>query len=258
VPIGYICQFSGMDESGTKIGYNQSGYITAFLPEQFSISTSSQWETLAPSDLTSLLGSTFTSGNLGLVNTIAQATTGYRAVVPALTQLFWVNTTPMTFDLQLQFNAVQSAQAEVTANIYSLLSLTLPSLAANTGSSAFNFLQAPGPSLLSGTTYTSKYNINLSIGSNFLFSNVLVQDVAATIDTMPTSTGDYLSAIVHVRVSTDRIYTKTDLKNAFTGLSQSNAQISGNQITSLGNGIVAGIKSGISNGINSFTSATGA
>jgi len=242
VPTGYLVTLSGTDETGTKIGYNNSGYITCFLPEVFEITTTSSWDTLLPSDLASL-SSYVSSGLANLVKIgggITQALTGFTGQIPAFSQLFWTSTTPISFNLNLQFNAVSDAAAEVSGNIQSLLSLTLPSLnTQGTGNSAINFLQAPGPTLLQGGSGNSNYNINLSIGTKWLFSNVIIQDVSATIDTMPTATGDYISAVCHVRVSTNRIYTKQDLNNAFNNTAQSASQLSPGTITKLSSDVTS-------------------
>jgi hypothetical protein len=231
-PTGYLVVLSGQDETGTKIGYKNSGFITAFLPEQFEISTTSDWHTLMPSDLGTLLGtgnlSSFAQNSL----TALRSLTGISGQIPAFSQLFWVNTSPISFNLNLQFNAVKDAAVEVSGNIQSLLSLTLPSYVLG-GAGGLGILKAPGPTLIQGDGPGGGYNINLSIGSNWLFTNVLIQDVSATIDTLPTAKGDYISALVHVRVSTNRVYAKQDLAAAFGGKKQSQAQVDGDFITKL-------------------------
>ena len=237
VPQGYQIVFSGQDENGTPIGYQGCGYIQAFLPEQFDIATTSQWQPLLASDLTSLISAANSvigaTGN-AIVQTAAtglRVVTGLTGQIPAFSQLFWTSTSPISFNLNLQFNAVVSAAAEVTANIESLLSLTLPSLSTGTQQiDGIGILKAPGPTIIQ---QSNGYNINLSVGANWLFSNVIIEDVGATIDTLPTSSGDYISALVHVRVSTNRIYTKQDLKAAFSNSTQSAAQLSPGQITQL-------------------------
>ena len=223
MPPAYQVILSGQDESGVPIGYNHSGTIIAALPEQFDLSVTSNWAPIFPSPgLGGVLGALSGHGQVGqvaglggsLVTALASGTTGYTDQYPLFSSLYWVHTSPIEFTLNLQFNAIYDAKAEVMGNIRSLVMLMLPSYS-NNGNG--NFLTAPGPKLIG----TSKYKINLAVGTAWTFSNVLIQDVHAQIDTMPTAQGDYISANVSVHISTDRIYTKQDLAKAFGGQAQS-------------------------------------
>ncbi|MDE1905566.1 MAG: hypothetical protein KGH75_03840 [Rhodospirillales bacterium] len=222
---GYVVVFSGTDENGNPIGYyppgsnptkGKPGYIYAYLPEQFDIRTYGHWASLVPSgDLSSFLGATIghnvVTNEIGTAGIISKATTGYTTQIPALSQLLWQSTDPLSFVLNLQLNATVDAKAEVTGKVASLLSLVLPSI------DELGTFRAPGPTLLSGNHGGSKYNISMNIGNIWTFNNIVIQEVSATFDVLPTVKGDYISATVHVVVSTDRIYSKQDLNKAMNG-----------------------------------------
>jgi hypothetical protein len=186
----------------------------------FDIGTYSHWSPLmASADLGALAGmashsnliSSATQSALRVFSggsQLLQAATGYTTQVPLLSQLFWTGSDPLTFNLNLQINATYDAKAEVTGAVTSLLSLCLPSL--DEGGT----FRAPGPSILPAGLGGSQYNINLAIGGNWLFPNVLIQNVTASFDVLPTVKGDYISATVHVQVTTNRMYSKTDLFTA--------------------------------------------
>jgi len=196
------------------------GIIQAYLPEMFDIGTYSHWSPLAASaDLGALAGmashsNLISSGTqtflkaFSMGSQVLQAATGYTTQVPLLSQLFWTGSDALTFNLNLQINATYDAKAEVTSAVTSLLSLCLPSL--DEGGT----FRAPGPSILPAGLGGSQYNINLAIGGNWLFPNVLIQNVTASFDVLPTVKGDYISATVHVQVTTNRMYSKTDLFTA--------------------------------------------
>lgn len=233
---GYVVTFAGTDELGNPIGYNPggnssstgeygpsgvTGIIQAFLPEMFNLGTHSTWAPISPtSDLSGLLGGVVSQGVSSFVNKVdkvgklAQTFTGFTSQFQGLSAMFWQSTDPLTFNLSLQLNATVDAKAEVTGIVQSLMSLTLPS--AGVSGIFGTELRAPGPSLISGGQWTSKYNISMSIGNNWLFPNILIQQVSADFDVLPTVDGDYISATVHMLVTTNKIFTKSDLASAMS------------------------------------------
>jgi hypothetical protein len=215
----YVVTFTGTDETGMKIGFDGSGVITASMPEAFDINTSAEFAPLFPS---ADIGRFLQYGPL--VSEIGSKAAGVSLQLPLFTQQLWVQSAPLSFTLNLQFNAVHNAKAEVTGNIQSLLLLTLPSMD-NIGT-----LRAVGPTL----SPASKYNITMAVGKMALFSNVIIHDVNATIDTMATSKGDYISANVQVRVSTSTVYTKELLSQAF-GNQKQTTQAGAASLSSIGN-----------------------
>ena len=230
-PKAYTVVLSGTDESGAPIGYNGSKTIVASLPESFDLSSSANYSALFPSPgLSEIAGASIAGTGLGGLGTfganaangaalagkaagITKSAGGFTDVFPLFSQMYWVHTDPISFTLNLQFDAVYDAKAEVTANIQSLINLTLPSL------DGAGTLRAPGPALLSKLT-NNQYSINLTIGTAWTFTDVLITSVHATINTLPTSTGDYISATCSVGICLNRIYTKQDMAKAFSGTAQ--------------------------------------
>jgi len=286
---GYIVTFSGTDEMGKPIGpvpekvYTQSqlnkpvpwnpnapvsGIIQAYLPEMFDIGTYSHWQPLSASADLVLLASLLSGGKSGSSITTAaagfagamvpgvasttQAFTGYTAQIPQLSQMFWTSSDPLTFNLNLQINAVYSAKTEVTNTIASLLALTLPSV------DVVGTFRAPGPSLLPGGNYGSQYNVNMAIGGNWLFPNVIIQNVSASFDVLPTVSGDYISATVHVQVSTSRMYSKTDLYTAMGNNPNPTSTTSPGTIQSLLSSVNSLANKGVSTVEGAASSAYGA
>jgi hypothetical protein len=269
---GYLVTFKGFDELGNPIGFyypggappkGSPGIIRAFLPEMFDIGTYSHFQSLAPSgDLVKFLnqlnqgvGSPLSLVNKGLtlaqaVSPVGQALTGYTTQIPALSMQLWQASDPLTFNLNLQLNAVVDAKAEVTGMVTSLLSLTLPSV------DEVGTFRAPGPSIVQGGQYASQYNISMSIGGNWLFPNVIITQVSASFDVLPTVKGDYISATVHVVVQTDRIYSKQDLNAAMNNSPTATTSNAPGGITVLGQ-TLSGAEKYVSGAASSAVSSVG-
>ncbi len=209
----YLVRFKGTDEVGNKINF------VAAMPEVFDIQTSADFRPLLPDgsiveSLGKLLGpnaqSIIQSGE-----TLANTTTGYAFRSVDLSKLVWTSVSPLTFSLPIQLNAIYDARKEVVDIVRQLLSLTLPTV------DKAGTLRAPGPTPYAvSSKYASKYKMTMSIGRTLKFTNVVFLAVQAQIDTVATSKGDFISAQLHISVSTDRIYGKQDLDAAFAKQNQ--------------------------------------
>lgn len=228
----YLVKFSGKDEGGNDVN------IIAAMPEVFDINTVADFRPLLPggnilAELHKLAGgrlAALTGFAQGLGQTALTAT-GYSDQNVGLSKLVWISSSPLSFALPIQLNAMYNAANEVVQPAKQLLGLTLPTEYGG------GLLRAPGPNILASknSKLNSQYNINLSIGNKIKFTNIVVTNVQAQIDTITTSKGDWISIQLHVTVVTDRIYSKQDLDNAFDMKSQARYSITGKDIHSAAN-----------------------
>ena len=131
--------------SGEK-GANNSGItdpITAYLPEQVSFSSISNWAPFIPDLLGEIPG---VGGFLsGIGKTVDNVTSGFGYQMNTrMTKIrAWKGNQAPTFSFDLQFNAIDSPFRNVLLPIIRLLSLTMPSADPNSA-----FVEAPGPDIM--------------------------------------------------------------------------------------------------------------
>ncbi len=217
----YIAKFSGTDANGNKIGPTKNGIILP-MPEQFDIQTSSEFQPLFPGASIFTAISNLAGGHAALqtgekLASGAQALTGYSSQNINLSKMIWLSTSPLTLTIPFQLNALYSAKDDVIVPVQQLLALTLPTTYGG------GMMRAPGPDLITSKnkSYNSKYKINLSLGRTVKFTNIIILNVSAQLDTINDAKGHYISAAVHVSLCTDRIYSVTDLEKAFSLQAQS-------------------------------------
>lgn len=251
----YVAKFSGTDANGKKIGVNGKGIVLP-MPEQFDIQTSSDFHQLLPGgSIVEALGGFTGQKAFSFLNSTSkavQSTTGYSGQDLNLSKLLWANTSPIVLNLIFQLNALYNAKDDVQIPVQQLLSLSLPITVGQSG-----FFRAPGPDVFTSKNkaLNSQYKINLSLGKNIKFSNVVVLNAQAQIDTINDANGHYISATLQVTVSTDRIYAVSDLQNAFSLKNQSvysgtTANSAVKKASNATHSLLGGIGNAVSSGAN--------
>ena len=203
----------GKDELNNKIS------IMAAMPETLSISVTGNWQSVLPGgNIADLAANIPAIGKaISAASKTMQMTTGYTTMNQTLTMDVWASTSPIELRIPFQFNAISNPKTEIIQPLASLLKLCSPSTVDKTG----GFLRAPGPTFLGN----SPYNISLMLGPNITFTNVLVRNVMANMDSILDKTGTFLSAHVDVDISTNMIMTKADIDRIF-GTTSSGADTS--------------------------------
>jgi len=175
-------------------------YVTANLPEQWSLDFSSNWDAPWAQGVISNDAAKLALRSMGLSTTTKE-----------LTSQVWQSSEPVNVTIPFIFVARESAYDDVIVPCYKLSGLTLPT----EGSSGL--LNAPGPNVDIVTTenfYRLDINggerISLHIGSNIVLSSVVVTTVNVEFDTMLDIHGYPVKAKADVTIRTHT----TPMRNA--------------------------------------------
>lgn len=235
----YMASISGSDETGSRVD------IRASLPENFSLSISAEWEPLLnPANLPNGAGG---AGQLGRAFNLLSNT---QFMNQALTQMIWLSTTPVEFNMPFLFDAISDAQKEVLDPVKKLMKLILPTQDGVTlkvpgpgiggvidtlgqtlggeGSvlerlgSAINSLGGGSNTILtlpqvSAEDSSRRYSLALQIGRNLKFDDIIVKSVNPQFESMFTRDGHPIAVQVDVTFTTSKMLVKGDIDRIFGG-----------------------------------------
>jgi hypothetical protein len=151
--------------------HNPDFKLIANLPEAFSLSSSSDYESWLPSSLREALD----QSGLGGVKPVTAAY-NYNFIQQVNTHQVWVSSTPIEFSLTALFDAQTDARVDVFEPMIGLQKLALPYKKDDTDGRQ---LWAPGPSVFD----KDKGRISLRIGRMMYFHSVVLTSVNNTFDT---------------------------------------------------------------------------
>lgn len=194
------------------------------LPENFTLSLSSQYDRPFAKPLSELAGEAL-GGNgpsiAGQLENVTRASTGMTSIAKYLSAAVWSGGSTLTLDIPFVIHAYEDAKAEVSDKMKKLLQLVAPG-------EALGFLRAPGPyqanvsALLAGdvqnATTLGGDDVTLSIGRFFVFNPCIITNVVCTFDTQFEAQGQPLSATINVTFEAYYTTTKEDLDKFFIGV----------------------------------------
>lgn len=207
------------DQSLMKSGGNIFP-IVAYLPERYNIDFSSQWSSpFSRTDIASAVGAA-----AGKYGGVAQAITqgalnvaGISTKLKAQSVQVWDSTSPMTFSIQMVFNAEENAATDVRDKHRALLKLCAPS------EGTMGVLSQPGPTIASsvggaiGISGDSR-QIDLYVGSYLRLQNVIVTNVSSDVSTLCDSSGIPINMTIGLTVeSFFSCFTSEDIDKMFGG-----------------------------------------
>lgn len=208
VPTNQLCSIISSGDLNNPDGIN---VITAIMEKPFSMSTSSNWQSLigVPTDVQNQIATSLSGGKLS----------GYSIYS---TRRIWAGSEPISLNLSLKFYAVHNTFIEVVSPCIRLQRLSLPSYQAGN----LSLLTPPGPNPynLSATTPTVVLgdNIEIYVGGFLYFNPVIVKRVSVEWDNKYDSSGYPLGATVQVEFQTYQIMTKVDISNTVQPSSNGN------------------------------------
>lgn len=164
--------------------------VVGDMPEQFSMALANSWEARFAATVGDLLG---TGGKF----------MGINAMFQDLTQLVWMNSSPIEIPLTLHFDAYNDALQDVFKPMQMLEWLALPE---NNG----NFLTSPGPTVLQPDIH----KISVAIGRVWLFSSVVISSVSSSYDMDKLDSRGYpIAGTSEITFSTQVVMGKNDWLN---------------------------------------------
>jgi hypothetical protein len=217
---------------GSKGGGDAKPFrVSAWTPENFSISSSAHYEAKLGGGIASLIQSlnpfaratSRAGGILGqgwdkasglMANGGAAAFFGVSDVTQEMTFQTWVSSEPISFNLPLLFNAEFEAYGDVYANLLELLKLTLPW---NKYLGKFKMLAGPGISYYDALKPGNQNieNVSLTIGKRIFLPIVLVDNVTIEWDTLSDAKGNYISGRADVSMRTPFVATRDNIDDWF-------------------------------------------
>lgn len=147
---------------------------------------------------------------------LAQNIGGGSLVLGAFTKLMWKSTAPITFPLEITFDARQASKEDVHDIACALVALTLPygfggkpySYGEGFGGDAV--LLPPNPTFITG-----KKNVTeIRIGKQFFFPSMAVDNVQYSLENRLASDGYPIAGTVAMNVTTDWVYSRGDWARA--------------------------------------------
>lgn len=205
------------DQALTKTG-GKIFPIVAYLPERYNIDFSSQWSSpFGRNDLASAAAAA--SGKYGgMASMITQGAlniAGISTKLKAQSMQVWDSTSPMTFSIQMVFNADENAASDVRDKHRALLKLCAPS------QNGLGVLTQPGPTVASvsgaalGIAENSR-QIDLYIGNYLKLQNVIVTNVSSDMSTLCDSAGIPINMTIGLTVeSFFSCFTSEDIDKMF-------------------------------------------
>jgi hypothetical protein len=181
------------------------------LPQEWALGVTANWEgNSTGTTIGEIAQSRF--GSVGAAVTAASGTSSVGSDLLANRQ--WAGTSPITFNLLAEFNAVEDAAKDVMSPILRLMSLCMPTqlVALEAGKfSLGNIYGAPYFDTAASGQLGGRSQIELHLGSLFVFEDVVVENVTPTYTTRNTETGLPIHAQVEIQVGTRHLFTFEDL-----------------------------------------------
>lgn len=169
--------------------------VFAYMPEQFNLSISSDWEPM--------LANTLNSGAIGKVADAGRVF-GMVPYDKVLTGQVWRGSEPLNFDLPLQFDAVTNVKKDVSDPVLKLIAWAMPIRGDNL------LLKPPGPTIFDQTN-----RISMRIGRFLYFDNVIFPSLDVTWITAPDTDGQLIAADVNLNVRTFFTPDRNDIMDYF-------------------------------------------
>ena len=198
IPAAYKVSIIASDKTGIV-----STAVYARLQKEFSLETSSHWET-------------FMGGGAGvLANAIAQAGFGTSLQLAVTSRRIWMGTKPLAISLPLVFMAETNVEIDVINFCKALQKMALPSIG------TFGVLIPPGPSPFINTAGILENNfgtqISVQIGNFIKFDNVIIKEVKVDYSGRMSASpaGKPMYAEVLVTLETYEILTVEKLEEAY-------------------------------------------
>jgi len=209
----YTAQLEVKRDGGSYIS------IDTPLPENFTLSLSSQYDRPFAKPLSELAGeATGTGGAAGIGENVARASTGMTSIAKFLSAAVWSGGSTLTIDIPFVLHAYEDARTEIGDKMKKLLQLVTPS-------EVGGMLRAPGPYQanvsammagdVGGALSLGGDDITLSIGRFFVFNPCIITNVVSTFDTQFEAQGQPLAATINVTFEAYFTTTKEDLDKFF-------------------------------------------
>jgi hypothetical protein len=167
--------------------------IIASLPERYNISLSSQWD--SPFANKSIAGGVFGENAVSAGIDVLSGTLGVGTRNQYQLAQVWQSTSPLTFNLDLVFNAVTNTKKDIMYKHLSLLKLVAPSLAPG---AVGGMLNAPGPNLVASKLQGR--NCSLQLGLYIKMDNIIVKSVSSDVQTICGADGIPHSMTINIEV----------------------------------------------------------
>ncbi len=137
--------------------------IIADMPEEFSTSVTSEWESLMPSNLGALFGQA--------AENVGKAAFGTGAVAQKLSEQIWVNSSPLEIALTMLFDAKNDAYRDVVAPMRLLEMMAMPA-------ESNGILYSPGPNR--GGAAGGDLSTQITVGRQFVLTEAIITSVSCT------------------------------------------------------------------------------
>ena len=178
--------------------HGESSFVFAYMPEQFNLGVSGDWEPLLANMISNIPGAS-SAMNFGRL-------LGAVPYDKMLTGQVWRSSEPLSFNLNLQFDAETNAEKDVTEPVQKLISWALPIRDSEGGF----LLKPPGPTIFDQTN-----RMSMRIGRFMYLDNVIFPNVDVTWYTAPDGKGQYIAADVALTVRTFFTPDRKDIMDYF-------------------------------------------
>lgn len=209
--------------AGGKDG--DSVMVTGRLPQEWLVSTGSNWEGNAAGDTTKEIASSIG----GAVSGVAEAAVtvgGNNYGFTALANRQWAGARPLTWNLLAEFNAEDSALEDVIRPVVLLQSMSMAAMVANPAITLPNDMVASAGAIIGPAYWQNaeasgqvggKSLIQLRIGEMFVFDDIIVEDVNITNNMRLARPGLPIKAVAEIQVSTRGPVTFNQFVESMTG-----------------------------------------
>lgn len=181
------------------------------LPQEWALGVNATWE----GNSTGSTAGEVLQNKFGSVGAIAASASGTASTgIDTLANRQYTGTSPLTFNLLANFVAETDAAAEVIVPILKLQSMCMPTQLLSLGVGKFsigNVYTAPFFDTAASGQLGGRSQIELHIGSLFIFEDMVVESVVPTYASRYTADLLPTSAQVEIQVSTRHVFTFEDL-----------------------------------------------
>lgn len=201
---------SKSEEENYKITISCPGHgidIICDMPEQITMATQSDWESLMNYSLAGALDAAIGGSGKLIAGLASAGSKAFNAQLQALSFQVWMGTSPIEFPLQIQFNAKKSALNDVYKPMGMLGAMVLP---INKGGGV---LFPPGPSI---GGVAGGYGVHIRLGRLILFKECIITSSQATYDTRLDKDGVPISGEMEITFRTSTVYGHKDFLNALS------------------------------------------
>ncbi|SRR6266481_891034 len=190
--------------------------IRANLPENFVISTGSQWESrMANLSSVKNLIENNAPGATKLLASGALFATNFDPIIQSLTFQSWQSSAPIEFNMSIQFDAQTDPKEDIIKPMAMLQAMSLPYI---TGDGSAGILLPPGPS----PAFPNRARISVRLGRMMYIHSVVLKSVTNSVDTRFDKNGQPISGQSEITFATINTPSSQDVTTFYSAIAGEN------------------------------------